>query len=40
VEGSASDPVIDVRFDQAGRRRLIARRAPIELLENGSTLAG
>lgn len=40
VEGSISDPVIDVRFDQAGRRRLIARRAPIELLENGSTLAG
>ncbi|MDN6322856.1 MAG: ATP-binding domain-containing protein, partial [Halomonas sp.] len=34
VEGSASDPVIDVRFDQAGRRRLIARRAPIEVLES------
>jgi DNA helicase-2/ATP-dependent DNA helicase PcrA len=34
VEGSASDPVIDVRFDQAGRRRLIARRAPIQVLES------
>jgi DNA helicase-2/ATP-dependent DNA helicase PcrA len=32
VEGSPSDPVIDVRFDQAGRRRLIASRAPIERL--------
>nr|WP_290695088.1 ATP-dependent helicase [Halomonas sp. UBA3074] len=40
VEGSASDPVIDVRFVQAGRRRLIARRAPIEVLETGSSLAG
>ncbi len=33
VEGNPSDPVIDVRFAQAGRRRLIARRAPIERLE-------
>ncbi|MGP9663560.1 ATP-dependent helicase [Halomonas sp. AOP22-C1-8] len=33
VEGNPSDPVIDVRFVQAGRRRLIARRAPIERLE-------
>ncbi|WP_433923888.1 ATP-dependent helicase [Vreelandella sp. 21] len=33
VEGNPSDPVIDVRFAQAGRRRLIARRAPIECLE-------
>ncbi|ASK18339.1 ATP-dependent helicase [Halomonas sp. N3-2A] len=33
VEGNPSDPVIDVRFVQAGRRRLIARRAPIECLE-------
>ncbi|WP_346798772.1 ATP-dependent helicase [Halomonas sp. Bachu 37] len=32
VEGNPADPVIEVRFDQAGRRRLIARRAPIELL--------
>lgn len=32
VEGNPSDPVIDVRFDQAGRRRLIASRAPIKLL--------
>ncbi|MGM0542830.1 MAG: ATP-dependent helicase [Pseudomonadota bacterium] len=32
VEGNPSDPVIDVRFDQAGRRRLIASRAPIERL--------
>ncbi|BBI61248.1 hypothetical protein HSBAA_25540 [Vreelandella sulfidaeris] len=37
VEGNASDPVIDVRFDQAGRRRLIARRAPIELLEGSQS---
>ncbi|WP_252107651.1 MULTISPECIES: ATP-dependent helicase [unclassified Halomonas] len=33
VEGNPQDPVIDVRFAQAGRRRLIARRAPITLLE-------
>ncbi|UYF98482.1 ATP-dependent helicase [Halomonas sp. GD1P12] len=33
VEGNPQDPVIDVRFTQAGRRRLIARRAPITLLE-------
>ena len=33
VEGNPSDPVIDVRFAQAGRRRLIARRAPIEIME-------
>lgn len=33
VEGNPSDPVIDVRFAQAGRRRLIARRAPIECIE-------
>lgn len=33
VEGNPADPVIDVRFAQAGRRRLIARRAPIECLE-------
>ncbi|MBZ5486726.1 ATP-dependent helicase [Halomonas aquamarina] len=33
VEGSPADPVIDVRFAQAGRRRLIARRAPIERLD-------
>lgn len=33
VEGSPSDPVIDVRFAQAGRRRLVARRAPIEHLD-------
>ncbi|MBR2515134.1 MAG: ATP-dependent helicase [Halomonas sp.] len=38
VEGNPSDPVIDVRFAQAGRRRLIARRAPIELLEVSSAL--
>ncbi|WP_336269283.1 ATP-dependent helicase [Vreelandella arctica] len=37
VEGNASDPVIDVRFDQAGRRRLIARRAPIQLLEGSQS---
>ncbi|UXZ55284.1 ATP-dependent helicase [Halomonas sp. 7T] len=34
VEGNPSDPVIDVRFAQAGRRRLIARRAPIECLDS------
>ncbi|HAZ97938.1 MAG TPA: ATP-dependent helicase, partial [Halomonas sp.] len=33
VAGNPSDPVIDVRFAQAGRRRLIARRAPIEIME-------
>ncbi|MBF8223005.1 ATP-dependent helicase [Halomonas sp. 328] len=32
VEGEPHDPVIEVRFTQAGRRRLIARRAPIEWL--------
>ncbi|MFB9867629.1 ATP-dependent helicase [Vreelandella sulfidaeris] len=40
VEGSANDPVIDVRFDQAGRRRLIARRAPIKVLESSSNMVG
>ncbi|MBW5798599.1 ATP-dependent helicase [Halomonas elongata] len=33
VEGDPANPVIEVRFLQAGRRRLIASRAPIELLE-------
>ncbi|MDI5921959.1 ATP-dependent helicase [Halomonas sp. LR5S13] len=33
VEGDPDNPVIEVRFHNAGRRRLIARRAPIELLE-------
>lgn len=33
VEGNPADPVIDVRFVQAGRRRLIASRAPIRSLE-------
>lgn len=33
VEGDPDNPVIEVRFRHAGRRRLIARRAPIELLE-------
>ncbi len=33
VEGDPDDPVIEVRFRHAGRRRLIASRAPIELLE-------
>ncbi|MCE9683565.1 ATP-dependent helicase [Halomonas alkalisoli] len=32
VEGDPADPVIEVRFAQAGRRRLLARRAPIEML--------
>ncbi|WIX34496.1 ATP-dependent helicase [Salinicola sp. JS01] len=29
VEGDPADPVIEVRFDGAGRRRLIASRAPL-----------
>ena len=33
VEGDPANPVIEVRFRHAGRRRLIARRAPIELLQ-------
>ncbi|MBF7052805.1 ATP-dependent helicase [Halomonas sp. KAO] len=33
VEGDPDNPVIEVRFRHAGRRRLIARRAPIELLQ-------
>ncbi len=33
VEGSADNPVIDVRFIEAGRRRLVARQAPIEVLD-------
>ncbi|GHA89476.1 ATP-dependent helicase [Modicisalibacter luteus] len=32
VEGDPDNPVIDVRFTHAGRRRLIARRSPLELL--------
>ncbi|GHE22587.1 ATP-dependent helicase [Halomonas urumqiensis] len=32
VEGDPANPVIEVRFRSAGRRRLIARLAPIELL--------
>ncbi|QTF94153.1 ATP-dependent helicase [Halomonas sp. BM-2019] len=32
VEGDPENPVIEVRFRHAGRRRLIARRAPIELI--------
>ncbi|MBY6030719.1 ATP-dependent helicase [Halomonas sp. DP8Y7-1] len=32
VEGDPANPVIEVRFDHAGKRRLIARRAPIERL--------
>ncbi|MGR2738826.1 ATP-dependent helicase [Billgrantia sp. Q4P2] len=34
VEGDPADPVIEVNFKQAGRRRLLACRAPIELLVN------
>lgn len=33
VEGDPDNPVIEVRFAHAGRRRLIARRAPLEMLE-------
>ena len=32
VEGDPADPIIEVNFVQAGRRRLLAARAPIELL--------
>ncbi|WP_251976474.1 ATP-dependent helicase [Salinicola avicenniae] len=32
VEGDPANPVIEVRFDAAGRRRLIATRAPLERL--------
>ncbi|QEM81387.1 ATP-dependent helicase [Halomonas binhaiensis] len=32
VEGDPANPVIEVLFDHAGKRRLIARRAPIERL--------
>ncbi|WP_422101771.1 ATP-dependent helicase [Vreelandella sp.] len=38
VEGNPADPVIDVRFVQAGRRRLIARRAPIEVMDSASSV--
>jgi DNA helicase-2/ATP-dependent DNA helicase PcrA len=30
LEGDPANPVIEVRFTQAGRRRLIAARAPLE----------
>ncbi|WP_311944039.1 ATP-dependent helicase [Halomonas piscis] len=36
VEGNSDDPVIDVRFLRAGRRRLMARRAPIESLDSAA----
>ncbi len=35
VEGDPADPVIEVNFTRAGRRRLLAGRAPIERLEAG-----
>ena len=37
VEGDPDNPVIDVRFVHAGRRRLIARRAPLEILQGEPT---
>jgi DNA helicase II / ATP-dependent DNA helicase PcrA len=37
VEGDPDNPVIEVRFRHAGRRRLIARRAPIELIQGERT---
>jgi DNA helicase-2/ATP-dependent DNA helicase PcrA len=37
VEGDPDDPVIEVRFRKGGRRRLVARLAPIELLEGAPT---
>ncbi|SDL71333.1 DNA helicase-2 / ATP-dependent DNA helicase PcrA [Modicisalibacter muralis] len=33
VEGDPANPVIEVRFEHAGRRRLIAGRAPLEILQ-------
>nr|WP_275445879.1 MULTISPECIES: ATP-dependent helicase [unclassified Halomonas] len=36
VEGDPDNPVVDVRFVHAGRRRLIARRSPLEVLQGGS----
>ncbi|MGC3873055.1 ATP-dependent helicase [Halomonas sp. GXIMD04776] len=33
VEGNPANPVIEVRFVNAGRRRLIARRAPLKRLQ-------
>ncbi|GGX81262.1 DNA helicase [Litchfieldella qijiaojingensis] len=33
VEGDPDNPVIEVRFAHAGKRRLIARRAPLAILE-------
>ncbi|MFC3283657.1 ATP-dependent helicase [Litchfieldella rifensis] len=33
VEGDPANPVIEVRFAHAGKRRLIALRAPLEILE-------
>lgn len=33
VEGDPANPVIEVRFEHAGKRRLIALRAPLEPLE-------
>nr|WP_297461850.1 ATP-dependent helicase [uncultured Halomonas sp.] len=37
VEGDPANPVIEVRFAHAGRRRLIARRAPLEALQGDTT---
>ncbi|WP_227368397.1 ATP-dependent helicase [Halomonas sp. M20] len=36
VEGNPANPVIEVRFANAGRRRLIARRAPLKHLQGES----
>nr|WP_298380932.1 ATP-dependent helicase [uncultured Halomonas sp.] len=36
VEGNPANPVIEVRFVNAGRRRLIARRAPLKHLQGES----
>ncbi|NIC07843.1 UvrD-helicase domain-containing protein [Billgrantia bachuensis] len=38
VEGDPADPVIEVNFKQAGRRRLLACRAPIELFASERAL--
>ena len=34
VEGDPGDPIIEVSFTHAGRRRLLASRAPVELVVN------
>lgn len=40
VEGDPADPIIEVNFTRAGRRRLLAGRAPIERLDAGRARPG